>query len=64
MRRRLAVAAAVVVAALISGGARAEEKIVVWWNKGFYEAEDKALEAVIRGGEVVVRVAAGVRLDN
>src|SRR3954454_2367387 len=27
--------------------AQEQEKVVVWWNKGFYEAEDKALRATI-----------------
>ncbi len=31
--------------------AQAQEKVVVWWNKGFYEAEDKALRAAIEKWE-------------
>lgn len=39
--------------ALVAAGtaAQAQEKVVVWWNKGFYEAEDKALTAAIQKWE-------------
>ncbi len=51
MKKLFAVAGAILIAALTSGVARTQEKVVVWWNKGFYEAEDKALEAVIQKWE-------------
>ncbi|MFL5096294.1 MAG: ABC transporter substrate-binding protein [Xanthobacteraceae bacterium] len=51
MKQAFAAAAAVLIAALTSGSGFAQEKVVVWWNKGFYEAEDKALEAVIKKWE-------------
>jgi len=47
MKRLVAAAAAAAFFSLTVGTALAQEKVVVWWNKGFYEAEDKALEAVI-----------------
>src|SRR5262249_45029917 len=51
MHQAFAIVAAGAIAALTSGTAIAQEKVVVWWNKGFYEAEDKALEAVIQKWE-------------
>lgn len=46
MKRIVALALATGVA-FGATAALAQEKVVVWWNKGFYEAEDKALLAAI-----------------
>src|SRR5262249_59302239 len=51
MKKAFVAAAAVLTAVVTSGSGFAQEKVVVWWNKGFYEAEDKALAAVIRNWE-------------
>jgi len=49
MRIRNVLAAAMVAAGLLGAGtAAAQEKLVVWWQKGFYKAEDDALNAAIK----------------
>jgi multiple sugar transport system substrate-binding protein len=47
MKRLLGAAVAVTLAISFAGLARAQEKLVVWWNKGFYEAEDRAIQGAI-----------------
>jgi len=49
MRIRNVLAAAMVAAGLLGAGtAAAQERLVVWWQKGFYKAEDDALNAAIK----------------
>ena len=50
MRRVLGAALTALMIGL-SGVAGAQDKVVVWWNKGFYPAEDAALNAVIQKWE-------------
>src|SRR5690349_19543367 len=47
MGRLLGTIIAVAIALSPAGAARAQDKLVVWWNKGFYEAEDKTIQAAI-----------------
>ena len=47
MGRLLGTIVAVAIALSPAGAARAQDKLVVWWNKGFYEAEDKTIQAAI-----------------
>jgi multiple sugar transport system substrate-binding protein len=43
-----AVGAAMSMLGMLPGPASAQEKLVVWWTKGFYPAEDKALNEMIQ----------------
>jgi multiple sugar transport system substrate-binding protein len=47
MTRITLAATATAVGMLLSQAASAQETLVVWWNKGFYEAEDVAIQAAV-----------------
>lgn len=51
MMKRFLVAALAATLLALPGAALAQEKVTVWWNKGFYPAEDTALNAAIQKWE-------------
>jgi len=51
MMKRFLVAALAATFLALPGAALAQEKVTVWWNKGFYPAEDTALNAAIQKWE-------------
>src|SRR4051794_16084945 len=51
MMKRFLVAALAATFLALPGAGLAQEKVTVWWNKGFYPAEDTALNAAIQKWE-------------